>query len=499
MSSISLSPKRIRSLYESGYASPLILQCQAAIGPWTFYQRIHGLNPSSFFLDSLEYRPPAQRYSYIGWKPYLGVTFTSSPSRLILQGETNRTIHNPDLLSELRKIFQGVKIPAGSSFDFFTGGVVGYWGYELAQVFDRISFRPKEGLSIPLLELLFFRELVVFDHREEIYHLISWLIPRKGLSFDRAFGEAEKNLGQMEEIFKAADGKPPQEDFDLVQFRPEISRSTFEKIVLKAKAYIRAGDIYQANLSQRFSFEFEGSPLALYGRLRETNPSPYSAFLHWGDLFIASSSPELLVARKGDRCMSSPIAGTRPRGRDPVETQRLARELLANEKERAEHLMLVDLERNDLGRVSKWRSVRMKDFMRLEQYARVQHIVSEIEGRLRPEKDAWDLIRAMFPGGTITGCPKIRSMEIIDELEPVRRGIYTGSIGYVGFNGDLMLNIAIRTLVLHQNRGYLQVGAGIVADSDPAREYEETLAKGEALAEALISAACKDAYYSIYS
>lgn len=368
------------------------------------------------------------------------------------------------------------------------GGAVGYFGYELADEFEAVSFRPKKGPSFPKLILLFFRDLIVFDHKEGSYRLISWLIPEKKVSFSEALHEAQENLGEMEEVLSFLPEAQTNGRFELLRFHPEISKSVFEKKIRKAKAYIRAGDIYQANLSQRFSFTFQGSPLKLYGRLRETNPSPYASLLHLDDLWVASSSPELLIEKKGDLCVTRPIAGTRPSGRDLQESRRLARELLTNEKERAEHLMLVDLERNDLGRVSKWRSVRVKDFMRLEKYARVQHIVSEITGRLRPAEDPWDLIRAMFPGGTITGCPKIRSMEIIDELEPVQRGIYTGSIGYIGFDGNLMLNIAIRTLVLQRNQGYLQVGAGIVADSDPEREYEETLAKGEALAEALAQA-----------
>lgn len=391
-------------------------------------------------------------------------------------------------MAELRKLFKGIRVPPGYSSDFFTGGAVGWLGYELASEFDRISFRPKKGPSIPDLGLLFFRDVIVFDHKKDLYFLVSWLIPEKNVPFREAQTKAEENLREMEEVFSAPGSESFNGHFQFLRFRPEISKSYFETMVRKTKRYIEAGDIYQANLSQRFSFDFEGSSLRLYGRLRETNPSPFSAVLHWDDLFIASSSPELLVSKKGGLCVTCPIAGTRPRGRSRSETRRLARELFANEKERAEHLMLVDLERNDLGRVSEWRSVRVKEFMRLEKYSRVIHIVSEILSRLRPSQGAWDLIRAMFPGGTITGCPKIRSMEIIDELEPVRRGIYTGSLGYVGFDGDLMMNIAIRTLVLSGKKGYLQVGAGIVADSDPEREYEETLAKGEALAEALIEA-----------
>ena len=477
---------KISSLYEGGYSVPLIVKRRTSVSPWKIYQQVFPRSPQSFFLDSLTCEPPAQRYSYLGWNPLLRISL--SHERLEIEGKSYRIQKRGPVLSELRELFRAVRIPPGFSNDFFTGGVVGWWGYELAGDFERISFRAKKGPAFPKLELLLVRDLVVFDHKEGVYYLVSWLVPKKGFPFSRAQKEAEKKIAEMDCLLAASNGNPAEESFDFLGFRPEISQSVFEEMVRKAKAYIRAGDIYQANLSQRFTFEFQGSPLKLYGRLRETNPAPYAAFFHWDDLVIAGSSPELLVAKQGRRCVTCPIAGTRPRGQGTEETRRLARELLASEKERAEHLMLVDLERNDLGRVSEWRSVRVKDFMRLEKYARVIHIVSEIESRIRPAKDAWDLIQAMFPGGTITGCPKIRSMEIIDELEPVERGVYTGSLGYVGFDGNLKLNIAIRTLVLLKNQGYLQVGAGIVADSDPTREYEETLAKGEALAEALVAA-----------
>ncbi len=478
--------RKLHSLYEAGYSVPLVRPHKAGLSPWELYQRIDSLSPYSFFLDSLQYEPPAQRYSYLGWRPFLRVSFKGG--KLILEGETSRTWKTLNLTRELRKLLAPFRVPLEFASDFFTGGAVGYFGYELADQFDRVKFRPKKGPLIPRLGLLLFRDVVVFDHKEEAYHLISWLTPQKGLTFRKALRKAESRLAEMEGAFSLCGPESSNGHFHLVDFHPEISQATFQQMVARTKRYIEAGDIYQANLSQRFSFEFQGSPLKLYGRLRETNPSPFSAVLRWNDLFVASSSPELLVEKRGRDCVTCPMAGTRPRGRRAGETKRLARELLQSEKERAEHLMLVDLERNDLGRVSEWRSVRVKEFMRLEKYARVIHIVSEITSKLRPSKDAWDLIQAVFPGGTITGCPKIRSMEIIDELEPVERGVYTGSIGYVGFDGNLKLNIAIRTLVLLKNRGYLQVGAGIVADSDPAREYEETLHKGEALAEAILQA-----------
>ena len=267
-----------------------------------------------------------------------------------------------------------------------------------------------------------------------------------------------------------------------------MPEARFRAMVLKAKAYIAAGDIYQANLSQRFSFNFSGSTLRLYGCLRDINPSPFASFLKIRDLEIISSSPERLIRKRGRICETRPIAGTYPRRQAGRSTQEIERELLLSAKERAEHIMLVDLERHDLGRVSEWNSVKVDEMMTTEKYSHVIHIVSKITSKMRKDKGALDLLRAMFPGGTVTGCPKIRCMEIIDELEPVQRGIYTGSIGYLDFNGDLDWNIVIRTIVLKKNKGFLQVGAGIVHDSDPKREYEETLHKGEALAEALVRA-----------
>jgi anthranilate/para-aminobenzoate synthase component I len=262
-----------------------------------------------------------------------------------------------------------------------------------------------------------------------------------------------------------------------------MGRRRFCTMVRKAKDYIAAGDIYQANLSQRFSFRYTGSGLDVYGRLREINPSPYASHFKIRDLEIVSNSPERLIRKRGRSCETKPIAGTRPRRGGRIAGIR--RRLLASPKERAEHIMLVDLERNDLGRVCEYQSVKVREMMAVEPYSHVLHIVSTVAGRLQRGRDALDLIAAMFPGGTITGCPKIRCMQIIDELEPVKRGLYTGSLGYLDFNGDMDLNIVIRTLVLRKGRGYLQTGAGIVYDSEPQREYEETLHKGRALVEAL--------------
>jgi anthranilate/para-aminobenzoate synthase component I len=265
-----------------------------------------------------------------------------------------------------------------------------------------------------------------------------------------------------------------------------MTQADFESMVRCCKEYIAAGDIYQANLSQRFTAKIGNTdPLQLYTVLRDINPSPFAAYLDFGDLQLVSSSPERLISLRGGVAETRPIAGTRRRGGDRAETQELSAELLTNEKERAEHIMLLDLERNDLGKVCGYGTVQVDEMMVVEDYSHVIHIVSNVRGELTAGRDAFDLVRAVFPGGTITGVPKVRCMEIIDELEPVARGPYTGSIGYISNAGDMDLNIIIRTFVIKDHMAHVQVGAGIVADSDPEREYFETLQKAEALKRAL--------------
>ncbi|NUQ49284.1 MAG: anthranilate synthase component I family protein, partial [Phycisphaerae bacterium] len=263
--------------------------------------------------------------------------------------------------------------------------------------------------------------------------------------------------------------------------RSNMARPQFEAMVERAREYIRAGDVFQVVLSQRFEFEAAAPPLAYYRALRETNPSPYMYYLRLSDLHIAGSSPEVLVGLTGRRVLTRPLAGTRPRGATEEEDLALARELRADPKEQAEHVMLVDLGRNDLGRVCEGGSVRVSDVMEIERHSRVMHLVSSVEGWLREDCDAVDVFRATFPAGTVSGAPKIRAMQVIDELEPQRRGVYAGAIGYFSYLGDMDLCIAIRTMVLHRGRGHIQAGAGVVADSVAAREYEETLNKANAL------------------
>ena len=465
--------------------APYIEEYRSPQTPWEIYQILQPSFRDSFFLDSVQYQHPNQRYSYIGFDPFL--TLVLQKERLYLDGKEKKTYPARELFGVLRKLFSSRRFFSKPRADFFTGGAVGFWSYELARFFEKkIRFRKKKNSGTPDLVLGFYKDLIVYDQKEKKYYLVTH--EEKGKGFLK---RARANIQKLRACFKASSFPLKEEarPFRLGKFHPEISKSEFKKIVLKAKRYIEAGDIYQANLSQRFLFEFEGSSLKLYDALRKINPSPFSAFLRAGDLEIISSSPERLIRKKGPWCETRPIAGTRGKPEADADLRRLKQELLRNEKERAEHMMLVDLERNDLGKVCDYQTVKVEEMLKVEQYSHVIHLVSKVVGRLSKGKDAFDLIRAMFPGGTITGCPKIRCMEIIDELEPVRRGIYTGSVGYLDFSGDLDLNIVIRTMVLNKNQGCFQTGAGIVYDSDPEREYEETLHKGEALAGALVRAA----------
>ncbi|OGW15147.1 MAG: hypothetical protein A3K09_04840, partial [Nitrospinae bacterium RIFCSPLOWO2_12_FULL_47_7] len=327
---------------------------------------------------------------------------------------------------------------------------------------------------------LFFDEGIVWDHEERSVYLFAPSeaeIKKLKNEFDRCLREADKRPDFAPLSF-GKNGEP-------VKMESSLSRDEFMERVRRVKRYIKRGDIYQANLSQRFSFEVSAPPLEVYGALRAINPSPFFGIFDAGDFQIVSGSPERLVKLENGVLETRPSAGTRSRGKTSEEDSAFSRELILNEKERAEHIMLVDLERNDLGRVCEYGSVCVDELMAIEDYSHVKHIVSNVRGVLRKELDAVDVLKALFPGGTITGAPKVRCMEVIDELEPVARGPYTGSLGYFGFNGNMDFNIVIRSLVMRNKRAYLHVGAGIVADSDPGKEYDETLYKAEAVFSAL--------------
>ena len=376
-------------------------------------------------------------------------------------------------------------------FRRFFGGAVGYLSYDLARQFERLPCLAIDDLAVPDLEFAFFDLVAAIDH--ELNRLVLMFCPPLerflGEPREKLFREGRDRLAELEARLTRSDKADAHwSNLGRLAFTPEQEQAVYSQNVSRCQEYIAAGDIYQANLSHRFNVTCEAfsslgdlqTDLSVYSRLRSLNPSPFSGILRFDAVRLISSSPERLVRLEGRRADTRPIAGTRPRGRSAFDDLRLIDELHTNEKERAEHVMLVDLERNDLGRVCRFGSIHVDEFMTVEQYSHVSHLVSHVAGTLKDHATGFNLLKAMFPGGTITGVPKIRCMEIIEELEPVRRGLYTGSMGYLSWSGDLDFNILIRTLVMRNAVGYLQVGAGIVADSDPTREYEETIHKAQA-------------------
>jgi anthranilate synthase component 1 len=349
----------------------------------------------------------------------------------------------------------------------FVGGAVGYISYDAVRYWEKLPQKATDNLNFPDAQLGFFDDGIVFDHRQRraFYYY----------SNDNRLSEIERLIKQRSDAEALAYNQP----------KANVTKKHFEKTVEKAKEYIVSGDIFQVVLSKRYEFRVKGDLIAFYRSLREINPSPYMYFLKAGDRQIVGSSPEMLVRVDNRVVETFPIAGTRPCVEKPSENRRLAKELLADPKERAEHVMLVDLARNDVGRIAKFGSVRVPEFMKVHRYSHVQHIVSQVVGDLKDECECYDALRAVFPAGTVSGAPKVRAMEIIEELEPTRRGPYAGAVGYFSYNGNADFAITIRTLFADKDKAYIQVGAGIVADSVPEREWFETDHKAEALMKAL--------------
>jgi para-aminobenzoate synthetase component I len=358
----------------------------------------------------------------------------------------------------------------------FQGGMIGFLGYDLAPRIERLPRRVASDSRMPDIRLALYDTAIIVDARSGQVGLWAWDLTGEGLPAAERRCRAWR--AALDRQFRSPSPIPSSE---LGPSTSQFDRASYLATVGRVLDYIAAGDVFQVNLSQRFSAWGRPEPLDLYLRLKAESPAPFAAFLRWEDLAVVSASPEWFYQTRGDLLVTRPIKGTRPRGRDPDTDARLAAELSASPKDRAELIMIVDLERNDLGRVCQYGSIRVRDPLKVESFAQVHHLVATIEGRLRPEIGPIDVIRAVFPGGSITGAPKIRAMEIIDELEPNRRNLYTGAIGYLSRGGSSGFNIAIRTILVEGERARFQVGGGIVADSDPEAEYEETLAKGRGL------------------
>ncbi len=451
--------------------------------------------------DSARSHPVTGRWSLLGYSPWL--TLAAYGDRVELRTSAATHVWRGHPLEALRQVLRRYGARPRRRFRDASGrtgggggravGLMGFLSYDLNRWIERLPSPPSSERSVPELLWLGMQVVVLVDHLEERSWLLSIVDPHSPQPLAwrdaiEALEEAETRLialGYPEAPLAGTDAMTGLALPGPCALAATSTQADFEGMVLRALEYIRAGDIFQANVSQRFTASWRGQAFTLYQALRRINPSPFSCFLSCRDLTVVSCSPERLVRVQEGRVDTRPIAGTRPRGATPVEDAVNSLDLLLSEKERAEHIMLVDLARNDLGRVAVAGSVAVDELMTLEDYSHVIHIVSGVSGVLRPGVDAVDVIRAVFPGGTITGCPKVRCMEIIRELEPVARGLYTGSLGYIGFDGTMDLNIAIRTIVMHGDRLSFHVGAGIVADSEPEREYQETLAKAGALMGAL--------------
>lgn len=447
----------------------------------------------AFLLESVEGGENLARYSFIGVSPRLVIKSKGREVTLEENGITSkRTLKDGEdplhVIDELMSQYRFVA-PLGAAADLprFCGGAVGYLGYDMVRFFEQLPEEALDDLDLPDSQFLLADTVLIFDHVKHRIKVIANALVRNDP--EQAYEEAVHNIESVVEQLRAPLAR---NQFSRVEtagsptrFVSNFSKDAFEDAVLKSKEYIAAGDVFQVVLSQRLSVELTTDRFDVYRALRSVNPSPYMFFLAFDDLNLIGSSPEILVTEDRGLVRTRPLAGTRRRGKDTEEDQALEQELLADAKELAEHIMLVDLGRNDIGRVCVNGSVRPTELMQVERYSHVMHIYSDVVGTLKPECTQFDVLRACFPAGTVSGAPKIRAMEIIDELEPTRRGPYAGAIGYFGFSGNMDTCITIRTIVVKGDTAYVQAGAGIVADSVPEREYDETMNKARALLRAI--------------
>jgi len=455
--------------------------------PFEVYKKVCSEN--SLLLESLKGSDQISRYSFIGIEPYL--IFRAKDGTVEIDCLGRKTVSHRRPLQRLRELVKAVSQEPVEGLPPFQGGAAGMFSYDFVRYFENLPSLAEDDLAVPDAHFFMFDRVIAFDVRKEQ----CWIIICPGARTtvpgfsdiskpqEELHEEAQKQIERLALLLEQdSEAGPDEPDRKAIAIIAETDREQYMAMVRQAKEYIAAGDIFQANLSLRLSADIgDADPLGMYEILRKVNPAPFAAYLDFGGYQIVSSSPERLVRVKGRDVDTRPIAGTRPRGKDLQGDDEMTAELLLNEKERAEHIMLIDLERNDMGKVCDYGSVHVDELMTTEQYSHVIHIVSNVRGELANGMDCFDVIRATFPGGTITGVPKVRCMEIIDELEQRRRGPYTGSVGYIGHNGNMDLNIIIRTFLVKDGKAYVQAGAGIVADSDPEREYYESLKKAEAL------------------
>lgn len=438
-------------------------------------------NEVSYLLESVEGGSKWGRYSFIGRKPHLIIK--GKDNKLFIDNNKDTRVMPGKYLDCLRELFDQYKMPSNDDLPDFVGGGVGYIGYDVIRDYERLLLINEDDMELPDIHLMVMEEIIVYDHmRQKILIIINDFKDDSANNYKEALDRIDKVESQ---IYNTATSFEKGTSSETMHYSSNETKDSFIKKVQIAKDYIRKGDIFQVVLSQRLEVDTNVDPLEFYRTLRSLNPSPYMYYINFKDYQVVGSSPELLVKLKDNNIETCPIAGTRPRDQDPIKDDALAHELLHDEKERAEHLMLLDLARNDIGKLSRFGTVEVTHFMEVQRYSHVMHIVSNVVGKLNNEYDMFDVLISSLPAGTVSGAPKVRAMEIIDELENKKRGVYAGSIGYFGFNGNMDMCITIRTVVFNNNKAILQAGAGIVADSNPEAEYEETLRKASALLEAL--------------
>lgn len=461
---INITEKEFNERKKEGRGFSIISEFRGdEITPITLFKALKGNR--RFILESGCKENRFGRYSYLGENPYKEVV-----------GET---------LKEVEEIKKEILIDFNQEDNEFSfkGGAIGYMGYDTIALYEKkLNFQNEDELNVPTIRFNFYRRYICYDHFTHKVYVVDNIFDNDNREYEEVVNSQKDYFNNLLEAYVAPDKQKPKKDVDI---KFGTTKEEYMKIVERAKEYIKAGDIFQVVPSQRMYCKTEKSPLEIYRNLREGNPSPYMFFIDYEDYQVIGSSPESLVSAQGKNIMTNPIAGTRKRGKTESEDLKLEKELINDVKERAEHVMLVDLGRNDIGKVSKVGTVEVKDFMKIEKFSHVMHITSQVCGVLEDGKNSFDALASCLPAGTLSGAPKIRAMEIIEELEKKKRGIYAGAIGYFSYGGDMDMCIAIRTLILKEGMAYLQSGGGVVYDSDPEKEFEETQNKLMALKEAL--------------
>ena len=496
------SEKEFLNLTKQGNLIPVYREISGDLEtPVSAYFKIAGKSKYSFLLESVEGEEKVARFSFLARDPEVVIQTKDGAVKVIRYApgkkpsvQTAKVKDTP--LSFIRDILKQYKFVALPGLPRFCGGLVGYLGYDIVRFFEKLPHTTKDDLKLPDTCLVLAKDLVIFDHINHKMKVISCAYVDPKSSSRKKLQEYKKSGARIDTLVrelnkplvvnvKPAKGKKAAS----LKVKSNFTSPQFEKIVEKAKERIQAGDIIQVVLSQRFAVDLTTESFNIYRKLRSLNPSPYMYYLNFADVCVVGSSPELLIRCEDGVVETRPIAGTRPRGKDEAQDAALAKDLLGDPKEKAEHIMLVDLGRNDLGRVCEQGTVQITEFMNIEKYSHVMHIVSNVRGKIRKDKDGLDVLQAAFPAGTVSGAPKIRAMEIIDELERVDRGPYAGCIGYFSFSGNLDTCITIRTIIVKGKKAYVQAGAGIVADSVPNKEYQETVNKAKAQLKAIELAA----------